>query len=355
MVGQLKAALPIDLTVGQSLPLRSGDQTLTLELSGFKAINVENMGGNPEEPVNAQDPFQRNVASVLSPAINKEKEKQLRNVGPAINYKLRDASGQAREFHVYMLPVELDGNRVYLAGVRDSPDQQFKYLRVPADAKDSMDEFIRVRAALTDPAMRAAAAKKFAAQSAPENLVPALADSAERALDAIANGGIQALGDLLETTVPEVERERAAEVVLRLLAGTFWELWQQSRVRDGLSVLPRNDDNMQFAQLALTAVSDAQIFGAPLLVTMTDFEEVKASVFQVTRSPGKTTVYVGCLLLVLGIFAMLYIQERRIWVWMTPEQDGFTLKVAASTPRLTLDFQREFSSLAQVVKNLRAS
>ena len=355
MVGPLKSVLPIDLTVGQSLPLRSGDQTLTLELSGFKAINVENMGGNPEEPANAQDPFQRNVASVLSPAINKEKEKQLRNVGPAINYKLRDASGQAREFHVYMLPVELDGNRVYLAGVRDSPDQQFKYLRVPADAKDSMDEFIRVRAALTDPAMRAAAAKKFAAQSAPDNLVPALADSAERALDAIANGGIQALGDLLETTVPEVERERAAEVVLRLLAGTFWELWQQSRVRDGLSVLPRNDDNMQFAQLALTAVSDAQIFGAPLLVTMTDFEEVKASVFQVTRSPGKTTVYVGCLLLVLGIFAMLYIQERRIWVWMTPEQVGFTLKVEASTPRLTLDFQREFSSLAQVVKNLRAS
>jgi cytochrome c biogenesis protein len=88
---------------------------------------------------------------------------------------------------------------------------------------------------------------------------------------------------------------------------------------------------------------------------MTDFEEVKASVFQVTRSPGKTTVYVGCLLLVLGIFAMLYIQERRIWVWMTPEQVGFTLKVEASTPRLTLDFQREFSSLAQVVKNLRAS
>jgi cytochrome c biogenesis protein len=347
--------LPMDLTVGQSVSLRGGDQTLTLELSGFKAINVENMGGPTNDSVDRLDPFKQNVASVLSPAINKDKEKQLRNVGPAINYKLRDASGQAREFHVYMLPVELDGNRVYLAGVRDSPDQQFKYLRVPADAKDSMDEFVRVRAALTDPAMRSAAAKRFATQSAPKDLSPALADSAERALNAIADGGIQALGDLLETTVPEAERERAAEVVLRLLAGTFWELWQQSRVRDGLPAMPRTDENMQFAQLALTAVSDAQIFAAPLLVTMTDFEEVKASVFQVTRSPGKTTVYVGCLLLVLGIFAMLYIQERRIWVWMTPEQEGFTLKIAASTPRLTLDFQREFSSLAQVVKNLRGS
>jgi cytochrome c biogenesis protein len=94
-------------------------------------------------------------------------------------------------------------------------------------------------------------------------------------------------------------------------------------------------------------VSDAQIFNAPLLVKLKEFEEVKASVFQVTRSPGKTTVYIGCLLLTLGIFAMLYIQERRVWVWLSPQASGKTLKVAASTPRLTMDFEREFSAIAQ--------
>jgi cytochrome c biogenesis protein len=119
-------------------------------------------------------------------------------------------------------------------------------------------------------------------------------------------------------------------------------------------VLPRNDDNIRFAQLSLSAVSDALLFGAPLLVSLKDYQEVKASVFQVTRSPGKTTVYVGCLLLTLGIFAMLYIQERRIWVWLSPKEEGATLKLAATTPRLTMDFQKEFSALSRVVSGLAA-
>lgn len=353
MMGPLRNPLPIDINVGQSIGLRNSSQNVSLEISGFKAINVENIGGPIETNTNTDtDPFQKHVATVLSPAVNTTKAKTLRNVGPSINYKLRDQSGQAKEFHTYMLPVELEGVRVFLAGVRNSPDEQFKYLRIPADSKDSLDEFMRIRAALTDPAVRKLAARRFAERSAPAAVSGALADSAEKALTAVAEGGIDGLGQILETTVPESERERAAEVVLRLLAGSFWEVWQQARAKDGLAALPRNDDNMQFAQLALTAVSDAQLFGAPMLVSLKEFEEVKASVFQVTRSPGKTTVYIGCLLLTLGIFAMLYIQERRIWIWLSPNGDRTTLKLAASTPRVTMDFQKEFSSLSQVTEQL---
>lgn len=353
MTGAVRSVLPIEINVGQSVGLKNTNQNLSLEISGFKAINVENISGPPGDEIQPLDPFQKHVATVLSPAVNTTKAKTLRNIGPSINYKLRDASGQAREFHTYMLPVELDGVRVYLAGVRNSPDEQFKYLRIPADSKDSLDEFMRVRAALADPALRASAARRFAAVAAPAAVSPALAESAEKALTAVAEGGIDSLGAMLENTVKPEERERAAEVVLRLLAGAFWELWQQSRVRDGLAALPRNDDNIRFAQLSLSAVSDAQLFDAPLLVSLKDYQEVKASVFQVTRSPGKTTVYVGCLLLILGIFAMLYIQERRIWVWLSPKDGGgATLKFAATTPRLTMDFQKEFSALSRVVTGL---
>ena len=49
-----------------------------------------------------------------------EREKHLRNVGPSITYKLRDAAGQAVEYHNYMLPVELDGQRVFLLGLRET-------------------------------------------------------------------------------------------------------------------------------------------------------------------------------------------------------------------------------------------
>jgi cytochrome c biogenesis protein len=355
MTGPLRTPLPIDINVGQSIGLRNTNQNISLEISGFKAINVENIAG-PTDESQPIDPFKKHVATVLSPAVNTDKAKTLRNVGPSINYKLRDQSGQAREFHTYMVPIELEGVRVFLAGVRNSPDEQFKYLRIPADAQDSLDEFMRIRAALTDPAVRKLAARRFAQQAAPAAVAGALADSAEKALTSIAEGGIDGLGQILEASVPEAERERAAEVVLRLLAGSFWEVWQQARARDGLAPMQRNEENTQFAQLALTAVSDAQLFGAPMLISLKEFEEVKASVFQVTRSPGKTTVYIGCLLLTLGIFAMLYIQERRIWVWLSPggdsPSDKTTLKLAASTPRVTMDFQKEFSSLMRVTEQL---
>jgi cytochrome c biogenesis protein len=348
MAGPIRSGLSVELTVGQSVGLKNSQSNLSLELTGFKPINVENIGEPPDDR-EAQDPFKKHVATVLSPALNSEKSKQLRNVGPSINYKLRDASGQAKEFHTYMLPIELEGARVYLAGVRNSPDEQFRYLRIPADAKDSLDEFMRLRAAMADPAMRAAASRRFAAQSAPANVSSTLAESAQKALEAVAEGGINQLGQLLEKTVPEAERERAAEIVLRLLTGAFWELWQQARTKDGLRPLERNEDNIRFAQLALNAVSDAQLFDAPLLVALNDFQEVKASVFQVTRSPGKTTVYIGCLLLTLGVFAMLYVQERRVWLWSQNQGGQVELKMAASTPRQTVDFEKEFSALAAVL------
>ncbi|MGS0758694.1 cytochrome c biogenesis protein ResB, partial [Roseateles sp. GG27B] len=58
-------------------------------------------------------------------------DKELRNVGPSFSYKLRDAAGQAREYNNYMSPVQLDGQTVFLAGVRDNPAEAYRYLRIP--------------------------------------------------------------------------------------------------------------------------------------------------------------------------------------------------------------------------------
>jgi len=348
LTGPARQMLPIELAVGQSLPLRSQTQTLALEVSGFKAINVENI--SDQEPI--EDPFKKHVAAVLSPAVNATTTANLRNVGPSFNYKLRDTAGQAREFHSYMLPVDLDGAPVFLIGVRDSPDESFRYLRIPADENGSLEEYMRLRVAMASPEVRQKAAEIFAQRSAPDNLAPALASSAQRSLDAVAEGGLQGLADLLEQTVPEAERDRAADVVVRMLTSAFWEVWQLARLNDGLPRLEQNETTLNFTQRALNAYSDSQIFGAPLLVMLDNFEEVQASVFQVTRSPGKTTVYLGCLLLTLGIFAMLYIPERRVWVWRRVNESGQveSVRVAASTTRQSLDFDREFQELRAHLK-----
>jgi cytochrome c biogenesis protein len=62
-------------------------------------------------------------------------------------------------------------------------------------------------------------------------------------------------------------------------------------------------------------------------------------------------VYLGCLLLIIGIFAMLYIRERRVWVWVHTDGEGRTAwRMALSSTRQTLDVDQEFAELRQALE-----
>jgi cytochrome c biogenesis protein len=329
------------LTKGQG----EGARKMTLEYTGLRVINVEDLGTGDAGPTDV-----RKVTS----------RKQLRNVGPSVSYKLRDASGQAREFNNYMLPVEMgDGVPVFLLGVRENPNDPFRYLRIPADEKGSMDGFLRLRAALADPALREEAVRRFAAKatdpSRPE-LAKQLAASTGRALGLFAGaetlpgkpvGGLQAVSDFLETNVAEAERSRASEVLIRILNGSLFELAQLSRERAGLKPLEPSDATQRFMTQAVLALSDATAYPVPIAFTLKDFKQVQASVFQVTRSPGHYIVYLGCALLILGVFAMLYVRERRLWVWLAFRDGSTQATMALSSNRKTLDTDREFAQLRQ--------
>ena len=124
-------------------------------------------------------------------------------------------------------------------------------------------------------------------------------------------------------------------------------------MQDGLAELEGNEARARFLQLATNALSDSAFYGAPVYLQLDEFVEVKASVLQVTRSPGKLVVYFGCVLLVLGVFAMFYIRERRLWVWVRDGDSsaageggqGAHALMAMSTQRKTLDFEHEFNDI----------
>ena len=281
-------------------------------------------------------------------------------MGPSVTYKLRDAAGQAREFHNYMLPVDTgDGVPVFLMGVRETPSEPFRYLRVPADDKGSMGGFVRMKAALADPAAREEAVRRYVAQAidpARGDLSGQLQQSASRALSLFAGqgmdngkptGGLQAVSDFMEANVPEAERARAGEVLVRILNGTLFELAQLTRRQAGLAPLAQDDQTRAFMTQAVLSLSDAQVYPAPLAFELKDFTQVQASVFQVARAPGKNIVYLGCTLLILGIFAMLYVRERRVWIWIAPQDGRTRATMALSTNRKTMDGDQEFVQLAQ--------
>jgi cytochrome c biogenesis protein len=151
--------------------------------------------------------------------------------------------------------------------------------------------------------------------------------------------------------VPEAEQRNAANIFLKMLNGTLWELWQAARERDGRGPVGADDTHARFLQLATNALSDSFFYAAPVYLQLDEFVEVKASVLQVSRSPGKKVVYLGCLFLVLGVFSMFYIRERRLWVWVSEVDDGgdgqpgSRALMAMSTQRKTLDFEHEFNDM----------
>jgi len=352
----------VEGVIGSSTRLSRGEETLTLEYTGLRVINVENFAANSPSGVDVRKVDLRSSLQERLGAANKhDAPKTQRNVGPSVTYKLRDAAGQAREYHNYMLPVDLgDGVPVYLLGMRETPSEAFRYLRVPIDAQGTAEDFFRLRSALADPAMRALAVRRYALRMidpARKDLLPQLSASALRALalfsgaesvaGSSAPGGLQAVADFMEGNVPEAERARAGEMLVRILNGTLFELLQVARERAGLQPLPADETTQAYMTQAVLALSDAHFYPAPMALQLVDFQQVQASVFQVTRSPGKFVVYLGCALLIAGIFAMLYVRERRIWVWLVPGAGGSQATMALSSNRRTLETDREFERLRQ--------
>ena len=362
----------VDGVVGGASQLTSGNEKMTLEYTKLRVINVENFAGNGAQGVDVRKVDLRQTIDERMGAANKAvTKKELRNVGPSITYKLRDAAGQAREYNNYMQPVDMgNGEPIFLMGVRESPSEPFRYLRLPADDKDSLDGFLLIRASLADPALRGLAVGRYVARAVDasrQDLVKPLTVSASRALDLFAGvsmgkdgkptGGLQAVSDFIETNVPEAERAKAGDVLIRILNGALFELTQISLERAGLKPLEINDKTQGFMTQAVIALSDIQAYPAPMMFQLVDFTQVQASVFQVSRAPGKNIVYLGCALLILGVFAMLYIRERRLWVWLTPqpaEAGGLasegapirtTAMMALSTNRKTMDGDHEFVQL----------
>ena len=334
-----------------NLPAAFGQdgQPVTLEVSDFRLINVQNFAARDKSG----------------------KNKDLRNIGPSVVYKLRDGSGQALEFENYMQPVKLDGALVFLLGRRSGAAEPFRYLRIPADDTGSITGWMQLRWALLDPRMRLEAARRHVRKTGTgldertaEQQITYVAGtlalfagaegSDSQQADAERWSGFPALNAFIESTVPQPEQASATESLLGMLHGALYELHDLARERAGAPVPLDGEQQRKFMVNAALALSDSFGHGAAAVLALEEFEHVQASVFQVSRTPGKPMVYLGCALLVLGVFAMLYIRERRLWVWIRPGEQpspgaSTQLHCAMSSPRRTLEAEQQFKAMCDAM------
>ncbi|CAG4907600.1 cytochrome c biogenesis protein ResB [Paraburkholderia gardini] len=367
MTGDTTKTTPFGGPIGGTAPLTAsipGADGETIEFTDFRAINVENTsngnGATDARGVAAHRSLKEAFDERLGSGAKTSKPVNLHNVGPSVQYKVRGKDGQAREYNNYMLPVDVNGERMFLAGMRLNPDDPFRYLRIPADAGGTVKEWMNLRAALENPAIRSEAAHRFALRSVPgsnQELQQHLEESASRVLTLFSGaddangkapngqviGGFQAIAGFIDHSVPKSEQEKAAGLLLRMLEGSMWDVWQLSREQAGEADVKADANNSRFVQSAINALSDSFLYGSPVYLQLDSFKQIQASVFQLARAPGKKVVYLGSLLLVLGIFSMFYVRERRLWFWLKDTEHGVNVVMAMSSARKTLDFEKEFA------------
>lgn len=333
------------------------ERTYRLTVNDFRPINVENLA--TADGLAKPKDFQAQILAVTGSAVAKHNE-NVHNVGPLVRYTLTDERNQSVEYQNYMLPVQLDGSLVYLIGMKLPTDGGFSYIRIPADDKGGMDEFLALRAAFNNSEMRLRAARSYAAKVEDpridkENIVVL----ANRALEIFARSGFKGLDDYVDGVgVPEAERvpeniRAPMKTILRdYLIFSAIDLRNFAREHLGLSELNYvgqvdAEKQAQWFDSAIRALSDLAFYPAPVVMQLRSFEHIQASVLQATRSPGKFVVYLGCLFLIIGVFQMFYVRERRLWLWVKPEEQGSKIKAAMTSLKRTLDFQREFNQFKQ--------
>lgn len=323
-------SLEVDGTVFKKAKLGEGDDALTIEFNDFRLFNILNLSADGKGKPH--------------------------NVGPNVTFKVRDTQGQAKEYVNYMQPLLLSGRPYFISGMRETQQQEFRYLRIPADEDFGIDGFMQLRATLFDERTHTEIARRFAAVALGERKASDVSQqqferSVEQLLKAFAGGGYTRIAELIEQSVPEAEREKAAQTYLKIVNGAAFEAYNLSRERNGKTREEATEANQQFLQESLNALSDLYFYGAPFYLQMKQYEHREASGLQLTRSPGKNLVYSGSALLVLGIFAMIYIRERRIWLLVKPQTNEVLFAMSANRKNRDLDieFQRYKEQLERLL------
>ena len=278
LAGNQRKPAQMDAVSMREFPLDMGGKKYRLEFDQFTAMNVEDMSTPPEKRAQSLQNTLNDVRAV-------RQEKKFTNIGPSIIYRLRDDAGQAVEYKNYMLPMKQEEDYFFITGTREGLEQQYRWLRLPADGEAKIDTFMALREALNDEDFRRQAVAKATAAT-PEHLRGQFNQAVENTLGLFAKGGYIALNDFIANNIPQAEQEKMQDYFYQILYGAMNTLLDETIRRDGLSAWPQSDARNRFLINSLDAYTGLTVYPAPVLLQLAGYKEVRSSGLQMTRSPG---------------------------------------------------------------------
>jgi cytochrome c biogenesis protein len=319
--GSGTAQKKLETKVGDDLQLNLFNESWVLETSNFRLFNI-----NPSD-----DP-----------------SKKFKNAGPSVQFKMRDKTGEAKEFLNYMVPVEREGQLYYLSGVRSSPAEEFKYLYVPVDDAGGIDRFMNYLHALNDKTllMDLAAKQNVTGSSLPSQDSAKFNEAMVRLVGVFLKSGMNGVIEQVEKNVPADKREDVTKLYVRVIQQMLGAVYLDVLAKEGVDVsLGVDEKKAAFFDAASAAISSIDRYGSPVYFQLTSFVHHQASGLQIAKAPGKNLVYPGCAMLILGVFLMFYAPQKRMWAWFETTEDGIKLLLSGHAVRDNMDFSAEYQQL----------
>ncbi|MDH5184409.1 MAG: cytochrome c biogenesis protein ResB [Gammaproteobacteria bacterium] len=276
------------------------------------------------------------------------------NYGPSFTFKLRNEAGEALEYTNYMLPVLFDGRNFFLSGVRKEVGEPMQYIHFPADENNSMQRFMQLRAALADKArvsrivdaqMRVMASRVKLDDATRIKATTSIVTGVER----FVQGGYDAI--LAGVDREDPDQQNQAKALLNVMVQVFKSVYLDVMKETGRDTEAKlNEKDILFFDDALNVMASIHLYGSPIYMQLSDFEHVQASGLQIAKAPGTMIFYLGCLMLILGVFFMFYIHHRRLWVWVKQENGQTIMLFAGSGDRDQRGFAAHFKQLADTLE-----
>jgi cytochrome c biogenesis protein len=316
--------VPFEGTVFESYPMDvDGSGQWLLELQDFALHNV-------------------------SPFIDDDGKLVNRNLGPSVSFRLRNQQGESWEFQNYMVPQEEEGRLFFLSGMREDATREFRFLHIPADPRGGIERFMTFQAMLSSPEVVEQVVQTAITSGAmpvgDEAMQAQVARTMGHLMNVFARGGYDALAHEIETRTPPDQVEQVTDVFVRVLHAGLQSLYLEVLAEEGVEEITEADQ--VFLEDAVTAINAITFYQAPVFLQLTQFNQIEASGLMITKAPGQNVVYLGSIMLTIGIFLLFYVAHRRAWVWVAPRDEGSRAVFAGTSNRNMVEFDKEFQQLS---------
>jgi cytochrome c biogenesis protein len=278
--------------------------------------------------------------------------KKVKNLGPSVQFKIRDAAGQAVEYENYLLAIDRDNAWYQVSKFRHSMAEEFEFLMIPLDDNQSLKRFMNFLSLINNPKGLDDVLDASIAQETDATKREQLTTQ-KRFMQQLINlfraRGFDGIHAYLDKAVAADKREETFQKYLEVLTVAMQGLYIKTLEAEGMpSGQETTEAQRRFFADSVEAINSLSNYGPPMLFEISGVQQRESSGLQITKSPGKNVVFFGSFMLIMGVFLLFYVRPQRLWLLVHHDALGNTEVIfAGKDAKDDLLLQETFDSLLQ--------